>query len=162
MLRIREEQLEEMAQSRGMTVEDLIVRVKEAPLPVQPRGAGLHIREEQNIAMAADMRERFISKTVLLLEEGVSGWGQDKSTEEKREYVGFMIEFARTNNVVKEINIQKLAVWHLVFEFEIPLSNYYKSVLNIKGLDENNRIEGFYEVIKSPVNLIEVSLAGDL
>ena len=159
MLRIREEQLEEMAKNRDMAVEDLIVRVKEAPLPVQPRGTGLHIREEQMSAMAADMLERFIAKTVLLLEEGVSECGQDKSGEHKKDFVRFMIGFARTNNVLKEINIQKLAVWHLVFDFAIPLTDYFNSVLNMEDLDENDRMERFYSVIKKPVGLIEVSLA---
>jgi hypothetical protein len=162
MLRIREEQLEEMAKNRGMAVEDLIVRVKEAPPPVQPRGTGLHIREEQMRAMAADMRERFIAKTVLLLEEGVSGWGQDKSSEEKEQFVRFMMEFAGSNKVFKEINVQKLSVWYLEFGFTIPLSDYFASILNKEGLPENDRIERFYEAIKSPTGLIEISLTDEL
>lgn len=162
MLRIRDEQLEEMAKNRGMAVEDLIVRVKDVPLPDQPHGTGLHIREEQMSAMAADMRERFIAKTVVLLEEGFSGWGQDRSPEEKREFVQSMVEFAGINDVFKEINIQKLTVWYLEFGFTIPLSDYCCSVLNKKGLNENDRMKRFYEAIKSSTGLIEISLADEL
>lgn len=158
MLRIREEQFKKMAMTLHMAEGNLIVRVKESPQPFHKCKRGLHIREEQDSAMAVDMMKRFIAKTVLLLEESAPQWCQDKRPEEREQFVRFMIEFAWSNNIFKEINIQKMIVWYIEPGFVIPLSKYLESIFNSKSDDENYRVERFNEKLMSSKDLVEVSL----
>jgi hypothetical protein len=158
MLKISKQQHEEMAQDLNLNADDLVVRVEEPLRHTPQRGkALLYISEEQDRAMAKDMEERFISKTVRLLEERVQVWCLDKSTEERDQFVRSMIKFARDKNIFKGINIQKLIVWQLDPGFTIPLSKYLESVLNRENAYEEFRMERFFEAITSSVELIEVS-----
>ena len=107
--------------------------------------------------MAKDMTERFITKTVLLLEERLQVWCLDNSIEERDQFVRSMIGFALNKNIFKEINIQKLIVWQVDPGFTIPLSKYLESVLNRENAYEEYRMERFFEAITSGAELIEVS-----
>jgi hypothetical protein len=157
MLKMSKQQLEEMAQDLNMAVDDLVVEVKEPSSPIPQRAGGLlYISEDQDRAMARDMTERFISRTVLLLEESAPGWCRDKSHEDRIEFVRSMIEFARSKHIFKEINIQKLMVWQIKPGYTIPLSGYLESILNRESFYEEYRMEGFFEVITSGFELIEV------
>jgi hypothetical protein len=159
MLRIRDEQREEIAQNLGMTVEGLVVRVEEASQPAtKPNYGMLYVREEQDSAMANDMMERFVSKTLLLLGDSAPAWCEDKSTGERERFVKSIIEFARSRNIFKEINIQKLLIWHVEYGYAIPLSNYLESVLNRKDFYEDYRMEQFFKVITTSTELVEISL----
>jgi hypothetical protein len=159
MLKISKQQHEEMAQDLNLNVDDLVVRVEEPLRHTTRRVKGLlYISEEQDRAMAKDIDERFISKTVRLLEERVQVWCLDKSTEERDQFVRSMIKFARNKNIFKEINIQKLIVWQIEPGFTIPLSKYLESVLNRENAYEEFRMEQFFEAITSGAELIEVSI----
>jgi hypothetical protein len=158
MLKISKQQHEEMAQDLNLNVDDLVIRVEETLRHTPRRVKGLlYISEEQDRAMAKDIEERYISKTVRLLEERLPVWCLDKRTEERDQFVRSMIGFARNKNIFKEVNIQKLIVWQIEPGFTIPLSKYLESVLNRENAYEEFRMERFFEAITSGAELIEVS-----
>ena len=158
MLKISKRQHEEMAQGLNLNAEEMVVRVEEPLRHTPQRAKGLlYISEEQDKSMAKDMTERFITKTVLLLEERLQVWCLDNSIEERDQFVRSMIGFARNKNIFKEINIQKLIVWQVDPGFTIPLSKYLESVLNRENAYEEYRMERFFEAITSGAELIEVS-----
>jgi hypothetical protein len=162
MLKISKQQHEKMARDLNLNDDGLVVRAEEPLRHAPQRGKGLlYISEEQDRAMAKDMTERFISKTVLLLEERVQVWCLDKSTEERDQFVRSMIGFARNKSIFKEINIQKLIVWQVDPGFTIPLSEYLESILNRGNAYEEFRMERFFEAITSGAKLIEVSADDD-
>jgi len=158
MLKISKQQHEAMAQDLNLNAEDLVVRVEEPFRHTPRRGKGLlFISEEQDKAMAKDMTERFIFKTVLLLEKRLQVWCQNNSTEERDQFVRSMIIFCRNKKIFKEINIQKLIFWQVEPGFTIPLSGYLESILNRENYYEECRMERFFKAITSGADFIEVS-----
>jgi hypothetical protein len=158
MLKISKQQHEEMAQVLNLNAEDMVVRVNEPSSSSPKQGKALvYISEEQDNAMAQDMVERVISKGILFLEESAKEWCQNKSIEERKQFVRLMVELAWSKNIFKETNIQSLVFWQVDPGFTIPLSKYLDMVLTRENFKEDYRIKRFFEAITSNCELILMS-----
>lgn len=118
----------------------------------------LIIRKEQIRVLENDVMKRFIHDSLLFLEKNVPSWCHGKSKEEKEKFIREIIEFAHGVDILKEVNIQKLMIYKLLYNYTIPLSQYQKETLSKTGFDEEHRISQFYDLLTSKKELVKITL----
>jgi len=100
----------------------------------------LKISEAQNIALSQVMLGRFTSLTLEFLRETRPEYCTDQSDDDLRAFILEMTEFARSNNVQTEQNIQKLIIHRIDGRLTIPLSGYQRMRLRDSASSEDFRM----------------------
>jgi hypothetical protein len=118
----------------------------------------LIIRKEQMEAMAEAMRFRFVTRSIVFLENNAPAWCQDKDAAERKQFADDMVKFAQANKVLSEVNIQRLMVWKIEHRFPIPLTEYMESTLNNESMSEEQRLERFLQAITTDKGLVKITL----
>jgi hypothetical protein len=119
------------------------------------------IRQEQIDAMAEAMMKRFTVKSILFLENEAPSWCQNQSEGEIAQFVNEMVEVSQLNKVFSEMNIQKIMMWKIEYDFEVPLDGCLRSILNNETGTEDYRLEQFFKEITSTHELRAVTLDGN-
>lgn len=73
----------------------------------------LVIKETQLDAFKIVAREKFIQKSLIFLKENFYSWSREQSEDDLVEFINKMIDFGAKMGIHKEINVQKLMVFHL-------------------------------------------------
>lgn len=69
-----------------------------------------------------------------------------------------MISFARSYNIRKEINVQRLMEYKITFDFSIPLPTRLAKLLNRDDLSEEGRLELLVWHLEDTYPLTELTL----
>jgi hypothetical protein len=116
------------------------------------------IVQEQMAAMDDVMMKRFVDKSIVFIRINFPDWSRDQSDEALVKFINKMITFARSYDIRKEINIQKVMEYKITFNFSIPLPPRLALLLNKNDLCEEARLELFVWQLEDTLPLIELTL----
>lgn len=122
----------------------------------------LTIRKEQETILADSMLKTFTFKTLSFLEKYAPSWCEKRGDAEKIEFIDSLIAFAHKHHVFQEINIQKLILYKIEYDFPIPLSNFRHLKLCRESFCESYRIDHFLLTLISGRELIHITLDSDI
>lgn len=118
----------------------------------------LVIEEEQmNVLGQAEMKH-FIDITLDFLKLNFPEWSRNQTGAALTSFISDMIHFAQEHDIRREIGIQKLIAYKIIYQYPIPLSPQLDFVLTRAGLDEDSRLEYFKRHIEDVSPLIKVTL----
>jgi len=105
------------------------------------------------------MVDVFMNKTVAYIKDNFSDWVGEKEDAELKNYIDSMVNLGKKYKIHKEISIQKLIRYHMLYQFAVPLHKKLEGCLTRYQLSENRRIELFFLTVASGrYNLIEINL----
>ena len=109
----------------------------------------LVITARQMELFSHQMTEVFVAKTIVFLRKNFAAWTANKDDAALGEYIRKMMALGKKHAVTKQINLQKLMHYHIVYGFEIPLSKELEHVLNDHQHNENMRVTNFYQSVRA-------------
>jgi len=121
-----------------------------------------HIRKEQNAVLSENLMAGFKARTLLFLKENASEWCKDQDDEQLRDFIDSMIEFAQGCHVLNEDNMQKLMLYKIEYNFDIPLTDYKQMKLAREDFGEDYRMSQFYLALTTQQDLIRITLESDI
>lgn len=116
------------------------------------------IRREQMEALDRAMMTRFIEKSIDFIRINFPDWSSEQSDEALTSFITTMTTLARSYQIRKEINVQKLMEYKITFDFSTPLPPHLAQLLNKDGLGEESRLELFVCRLEDTSPLIELYL----
>lgn len=120
----------------------------------------LVIRKEQSEVMERGMMRRFINKTLDFIRINFPEWSSGQSDDTLNVFIVTMIRFAEEHDLRKEISIQKLIEYKIIFQFDIPLPSRLNCILKRAGLEEASRLMYFVRQLEDMSPLIKLTLQG--
>lgn len=118
----------------------------------------LVISDKQILLMVGELRHLSIRAVSGTLRLQAPEWCCNKPDAEIEEFSGLLSDMSLAHGIVKNTNIERLAILKIGYDYEIPLSSYRSMILSLKGFSEEYRLQRFEESLTEDHDLISLQL----